>query len=152
MELNASMIEAHIYRERNGKIEFLMLKRGEVAHYPGLWQMVTGKVKKTEKACEAVLREVKEETNLTVKKLFIVPNVNSFYSSADDTINFVPAFLCQVSENDKVKISKEHCEFHWVSKKKAMKMIAWPGQQKSLEIIYSILAKKEKELRFVEIK
>lgn len=151
MELNASMIEAHISRKRKGKIEFLMLKRGEKAKYPGLWQMVTGKIKKDEKAYETVLREVKEETNMVVEKLFIVPNVNSFYSSVNDTINFVPVFLCLVSENDDVKISKEHCKFRWVSNNKAMKMIAWPGQQKSLSIIYSFLTKKEKEIRFVEI-
>lgn len=152
MELNASMIEAHICRKRKGKFEFLMLKRGEVAHYPGLWQMVTGKVKKDEKAYETVLREVKEETDLSVEKLFIVPNVNSFYSYINDSINFVPVFLCLVNEDDEVKISKEHCKFRWVSKEKARKMVAWTGQQKSLDIIYSFLTKKEKEIRFVEIK
>jgi len=152
MELNASMIEAHICRKRKGLFEFLMLKRGENANYPGLWQMVTGKVKKDEKAYETVLREVKEETDLSVEKLFIVPNVNSFYSYINDSINFVPVFLCLVNEEDKVKISKEHCKFRWVSKEKARKMVAWPGQQKSLDIIYSFLTKEEKEIRFVEIK
>ncbi|MFA6977779.1 MAG: NUDIX domain-containing protein [Ignavibacteriaceae bacterium] len=152
MELNASMIEAHIYRKRKGKYEFLMLKRGENANYPGLWQMVTGKVKKDEKAFETILREVKEETDLLVEKLFIVPNVNSFYSYINDSINFVPVFLCLVNEKDEVKISKEHCKFRWVSKEKARKMVAWTGQQKSLDIIYSFLTKKEKEIRFVEIK
>ncbi|MCK9426315.1 MAG: NUDIX domain-containing protein [Ignavibacteriaceae bacterium] len=152
MELNASMIEAHIYRKKNGKIEFLLLKRGEDANYPGIWQMVTGKIKKNEKAYETVLREVKEETNLSVEKLFVVPIVNSFYSYISDSVNFVPVFLCLVNEGDKVKISKEHCKFRWVSKDKAKKMVAWTGQQKSLEIIYSFLTKKEKEIHFVEIK
>lgn len=152
MELNASMIEAHINRKKKGKLEFLLLKRGENANYPGLWQMVTGKIKKDEKAYETVLREVKEETDLSVEKLFIVPNVNSFYSITDNKVNFVPVFLCLVNEDEKVKISKEHCKFRWVSKNKAMKMVAWTGQQKSLEIIYSFLTKKEKEIRFVEIK
>ncbi|MDP3147551.1 MAG: NUDIX domain-containing protein [Ignavibacteria bacterium] len=152
MELNASMIEAHIYRKKKGKYEFLMLKRGEVAHYPGLWQMVTGKIKKDEKAYETVIREVKEETDLSIEKLFVVPNVNPFYSKLDDTVHFVPVFLCLVNEDDEVKISKEHCKFRWVSKEKARKMVAWTGQQKSLDIIYSFLTKKEKEIRFVEIK
>jgi len=152
MELNASMIEAHIYRKKNDKIEFLLLKRGEKANYPGIWQMVTGKVKKNENAFETVLREVKEETNLIAEKLFVVPNVNSFYSIADDKVNFVPVFLCLVDEDDEVKISKEHCKFRWVSKAKAKKMVAWTGQQKSLDIIYSYLTKKENQIRFVEIK
>ncbi|MCK9212041.1 MAG: NUDIX domain-containing protein [Ignavibacteriaceae bacterium] len=152
MELNAYMIEAHIYRKKKGKIEFLLLKRGKEEIYPNLWQMVTGKIKKNEKAYETVLREVKEETNLSVEKLFVVPNVNSFYSFTDDSINFIPAFLCLVNEDDKVKISKEHCEFRWVSKEKAKKMLAWPGQKKSLNIIYSFLIQRNKQIHFVEIK
>jgi len=130
MELTASMIEAHIYRKRKGKIEFLLLKRGKKEIYPGLWQMVTGKIKKDEKAFKTVLREVKEETDLTVKKLFVVPNVNSFYSFTNDSINFIPVFLCLVNEGDKVKISKEHCKYRWVSK----------------EIIYSFLTNENKEI------
>ncbi|MFA4923646.1 MAG: NUDIX domain-containing protein [Ignavibacteriaceae bacterium] len=146
MELTASMIEAHIYRKRKGKIEFLLLKRGKKEIYPGLWQMVTGKIKKDEKAFKTVLREVKEETDLTVKKLFVVPNVNSFYSFTNDSINFIPVFLCLVNEGDKVKISKEHCKYRWVSKEKAKRMFAWRGQKKSLKIIYSFLTNENKEI------
>ena len=152
MELNASMIEAHIYRKRKGKFEFLILKRAEHELYPGLWQMVTGKIKKEEKAFETARREVKEESNLSTKKIFVVPVVNSFYSTLDDTVNFVPVFLCMVDENDKVKISDEHCKFRWVDKEKAKKMLAWPGQRRSLDIIYDFITKKDEEIHFVEIK
>jgi len=152
MELNASMIEAHIYRKRKGKIEFLLLKRGEDANYPGIWQMVTGKVKKDETALNAVLREVKEETNLDVQKLFVVPNVNPFYNHFDNSVNFVPVFLCQVNESDEVKISKEHCKSKWVKMKKAKKKFAWPGQKHSLELIHCFLTGKEKQIHFVKMK
>jgi len=146
------MIEAHVCRKRKRNYEFLMLKRGENAHYPLIWQMVTGKIKKGETAYEAAKREVKEETNLTIKKMFVVPNVNSFYYSANDTINFVPVFLCLVHNDEEVKISKEHCKYRWVSKVKAKKMVAWSGQQKSLDIINAYLTKEEKAIHFVEIK
>ena len=151
MELKASMIEAHIYRKKNKKIKYLILKRGEKAHYPGIWQMVTGKVKKDETAMDAVIREVKEETNLDVQKLFVVPNVNPFYNHFDNSVNFVPVFLCQVKEVDEVNISKEHCKSKWVKMKKAKKKFAWPGQKHSLELIHGFLTGKEKQIHFVEI-
>jgi len=151
MELRASMIEAHICRKRNGKYEYLILKRGEKAHYPGIWQMVTGKVKKDEKAFETARREVMEETNLTIEKLFVVPNVNPFYSLFDDTIHFVPVFLCLVSESAEVTISKEHCKYSWVNKKKAKKSFAWTGQKKSIDIIHMYLTQKDKALHLVEV-
>jgi dATP pyrophosphohydrolase len=62
MKIVSTMIEAHIFRESEKGIEFLLLKRSEGQPYPGLWQMVTGKIK-TESAHQTALREIKEETD-----------------------------------------------------------------------------------------
>ena len=44
MKIISDMIEAHIFRETQNGLEFLLLKRAENEIYPGLWQMVNGKV------------------------------------------------------------------------------------------------------------
>ena len=50
MNIVSTMIEAHIFRESENGIEFLLLKRSEGQPYPGLWQMVTGKITATSPA------------------------------------------------------------------------------------------------------
>lgn len=135
MKISTNYIEAHIIRELEEKIEFLLLKRSSHQWFPNLWQMVSGKIKDGEKAYESALREIREETGLKPEKFWIVPNVSSFYLNEDDAINLVPVFLAKVSKDSKVNLSSEHSEFQWVDSKEAIRLLSWPGQRKSVEII-----------------
>jgi dihydroneopterin triphosphate diphosphatase len=151
MKIVSNMIEAHVFRYKNGKLEFLLLKRGKKEIYPGLWQMVTGKIEKSEKAFETALREIKEETGLATLKLWVVPNVNVFYSHENDYMSLLPVFTAQVKWNSKVTISREHVDFMWADLRKTKKLLAWPGQRKSAEIISNYILKEINFLNFVEI-
>jgi dATP pyrophosphohydrolase len=146
------MIEAHILKITNGKLEFLLLKRAESEIYPGLWQMVSGSIHEGELAYQTAIREIIEETNLTPQKMWVVPNINSFYSPEKNYISFLPVFAALVSTNAKVKISDEHKEYKWVSPVKAKKMLAWVGQRKSVDIICEYFLKEKSYLNFVEVK
>jgi len=148
----SSMVEAHIFRIKKDRIEFLLLKRSENEIYPGLWQMVSGSIHDGETAYQTALREILEETNLKPKKLWVVPNINSFYSPEKNYISMLPVFTAQVDYNAKVTISNEHTEFVWVTKEKAKKMLAWVGQRKSVDIICEYFLKEKCFLNFVEIK
>lgn len=152
MEITFSIVEAHIFRQTQFDIEFLLLKRSTGEIYPGLWQMVNGSIKKKEKAHETALREIKEETFLIPERFWVVPNINSFYSVKDDRIIMIPVFAGLVKNDNKVKISKEHSEYKWVKKEEALKLLAWPGQRKSVEIIYDYFLNGKSFLDFVEIK
>jgi dATP pyrophosphohydrolase len=150
--LISNMVEVHVFRVKASKIEFLLLKRSEKEIYPGLWQMVSGSIHEGETASETVLREIYEETNLKPLKLWVVPNINSFYSPEKNYISMLPVFAAKVSFNAKVNISDEHTEFKWVTKEKAKKMLAWVGQRKSVDIIYEYFTNEKSLLNFVEVK
>jgi dATP pyrophosphohydrolase len=146
------MIEAHIFCKKKNGIEFLLLKRGEKEIYGGLWQMVTGKIRKGEKAYNAALREIKEETGLKPKRFWVTPNVNPFYSHENNYISLIPVFAAEVDENSKVVICKEHTEFKWLKPDEAKKMLAWTGQRKSVDLITEYFLKEMSFWNFVEIK
>ncbi len=151
MKTETNLIEAHIFRNNGGELEFLLLKRAKTEIYPGLWQMVTGSIEKNEKAFQTALREIKEETGITPVKFWIVPNVNSFYSEKYDSIYLIPVFAALANMNDEVRISEEHCEFKWVTRKDAEKMLVWPGQIRSLNIICDYFIDKKNFFDLVEI-
>jgi dihydroneopterin triphosphate diphosphatase len=151
MNLTSDLIEAHIFRMNGDDLEFLLLKRAESEVYPGMWQMVTGSSDQNEKAFETALREIKEESGLIPKKFWVVPNINSFYRHEKDKICVIPVFAALVDENGIVIISEEHCDFKWVKKSEAINSLAWPGQVKSVEIIYDYFINKKSILNFVEI-
>jgi len=145
------MVEAHIVRKVDDKIEFLLLKRSNKDIYPGVWQMVTGSVLSGEKAYEAVLREIKEETGLTPEKLWVVPYMNSFYSRHRNHVCMVPVFSALVAENSSIVLSDEHLEYKWVDKITAIKSLAWIGQRNSVEVIFEYLTNEINVLNFEEI-
>lgn len=152
MELISNLIEAHIFREKNGGLQFLLLKRSETEIYPGIWQMVSGKIKPGEKAFETALREIREETGLVPKKFWVAPNINSFYLPEKDYLSFLPVFAALVDTDSKVIISDEHSEFKWSDIKEAKKLLAWEGQRKSVDLIAQYYSKELFFLNFVEIK
>lgn len=150
MNVTSGLIEAHVFRKKKDGIEFLLLKRSENENYGGIWQMVTGSIDEGEKASDTALREIKEETGLTPEKLWVVPNVNSFYSPEKDSLIMIPVFAALVN-NEAVVISSEHSEYQWVDKEKAKSLLAWNGQRKSVDTIYQYFESENPVLYFNEI-
>ncbi len=152
MKIISNLVEAHIFREHNDEIEFLLLKRAPYQYYPNLWQMVSGKIKEEEKAFETALREIREETGLIPEKIWIAPNINSFYSPDEEYISLIPVFAAKVNYNCIVKISSEHSEFKWLKPDEARSLLAWEGQRKSVDLITEYFLNRKSFLNFVEIK
>ena len=151
MNIISNLIETHIFRESKNGIEFLLLKRSEDQLYPGVWQMVSGKIDGIENAYETALRELKEETNLTPLKMWVAPKVNSFYSSQTDSICLVPVFAVQVNKDSKVIISNEHSEYKWVTPNEAKRLLAWYGQRKAVDLIEEYFLNEKSFLKFIQI-
>ena len=150
MNIVSHMIEAHIFRETEKGIEFLLLKRSEWQPYPGLWQMVTGKIKDGEKAHQTALREIKQETGLVPAQLWVAPIINSFYEPKDEYICLLPVFAAKV-ESVEVVLSEEHTQYQWVNKTEAQKLLAWDGQRKAVQIIEDYFLNEKSFFHFVEI-
>ncbi|MBZ0201131.1 MAG: NUDIX domain-containing protein [Ignavibacteriaceae bacterium] len=151
MEIKSDTVEVHIFKVINGELKFLILKRANNVVFPGLWQMVTGKIEGDEKAYETALRELKEETGLIPKNLWVAPNVNSFYSHENNSIIFLPVFVVEVEIDAEVIIGEEHTEYKWAAPEEAQKLFAWAGQRKSVEIITQYFLKEKNFLELVKI-
>jgi len=152
MNFNNNMIEAHVFRETKNGVEFLLLKRSEKVIFPGLWQMVNGKIEESEKAFETAVREIKEETGFIPLKLWTVPNMNSFYTHESDSITVLPVFAALVKNNIEVNLSKEHTDFKWLNSSSAKEYLAWDGQRKSVDAIMTYFTQRREFFDLLEIK
>ena len=151
MNIISNLVEVHIFRETENGIEFLLLKRAADQIYPGVWQMVSGKINDNEKAFETSIREIKEETGLTPEKMWTAPKVNSFYSGVSDTICLIPVFAALVAKDSSLIISNEHCEYIWVNPRKAKKLLAWDGQRRAIDLIEEYYLNEKSLLKFIKI-
>jgi len=151
-KINSIYIECYVAKKFNGKFKFLLLKRAmNDKLYPGIWQIITGRIEKGEKAFETVLREVKEESGLNPERLFVLPHTTTFYSPVTDAISLIPLFVCLVDESD-VKISEEHDEFTWLDAEKSARKLYFKSQKENVKFIESNLRTKERLKTFTEIK
>ncbi len=152
MKVVSTLVEAHIFRQVDDDIEFLLIKRSDDDElYPGTWQMVTGTIGENEKAFETALREIQEETGLIPLKFWVAPNVNSFYNQVKDHINFIPVFASLVDKSSRVVLSPEHSEYKWVNAAEAKRMLLWQGQRNSVDIIHQYFTKEISSLNLIEI-
>lgn len=104
---------------KNNKGEILLLRRSITDSFePDTWGLPGGKIEKGEEPLKAVIREVKEETNLTVKEATLLSTKN-----IDGGLIYY--FLCKVDFDDSQPIildNDEHISYEFCSKSDYQKM------------------------------
>lgn len=150
-QIVTNYVELHICLKTMGGYKFLLLKRSDKAKiYPGIWQMITGTIESHEHTRDTLVRELQEETGIKGGKIFSIPRINTFYLAVSDKICMSPVFLTIV-DSDNVKISEEHSEYLWADFEGASKLIHWPNQVESLQVIMKYLNDEELFGKLVEI-
>jgi 8-oxo-dGTP diphosphatase len=95
----------------------LLQRNAEESTYPNLWELPSGKKHHLEKIDDALAREVKEETGLTVTKA--IPFYVFDYQierplEIRDSVQI--NYLTSVTDPHRVAISREHQNFVWASR------------------------------------
>jgi dihydroneopterin triphosphate diphosphatase len=140
-KIQSQIIEICIFRIAGSEPEYLLLKRAaDDQLYPDIWQLVTGTVKKKEKAVKAALRELKEETGLPARRMWTVPFVDSYFDIKRDTVQIVPVFAAEVDNVSKLHLSSEHQVFEWLKHPYARERVVWPGQRHILDVVDEFIA------------
>jgi 8-oxo-dGTP diphosphatase len=108
---------------RNDKNEFLLLKRSEESHTnPGKWDLPGGKLEREEILEEAIVREIWEETGIS-----IVPGDIAGYVLSELPEKKVIAIVYDggyiITD---VELSHEHTEYAWISVDKIFEMSDLP--------------------------
>ena len=97
---------------KNDSGEILIVKRHPKSRTdPEMWELPGGKVEKGEFFADALVREIKEETNLDVEVGDFCEAVQNDYSHK----RTVQIMMYLIGAEGEVKISDEHTEFMWAS-------------------------------------
>lgn len=145
-------IQVHVARldSRSGEYEFLLLKRSDdKIPYPGLWQVVTGRIEENETALQAATRELFEETGLKAEKLWVVPYIASFFNARKDQVNSSPVFGVIVPEDSKVLLSDEHQAYKWLGYHGCIVQLELPSHKEGSTIFYEYILLSDRKERFL---
>jgi len=135
----AGVVEVYVIRHNGGDWRVLALKRADDTKRPGSWETVYGKIDSGERAEDAAVRELGEETGLEPTALYNV-TVNSFYLHAKHTIQMCIVFAAFVDDDAEVTLGEEHQRFDWLSVDDACERYTWPREAHSLRDARRLLA------------
>ena len=143
-------MDCYVYRQTDDGLKFLLMKRNLNKIYEHLWQGVAGKIEDGETATETAIRELKEETGLSPKNMFVADHVSRFYEVHGDRINLVPVFGIEV-DSDKVILSEEHIDFKWVDISHALNMLVWNGQKEGIQTVYDMVINNDERMKWSKV-
>ncbi len=144
-EIVSNLVDVLVFRRvRPGpaedSIELLRLRRQAGAHLGDTWQILHGHVEPGERAPQAAVRELFEETGLKPVRFWQLESVNTFYVAKTDQILMCPCFVAEVAPDAAVRLNHEHSEHRWESFAQSHQMMMWPGERRALrELVEEIL-------------
>lgn len=130
--LDASLIEVYVFRRRGRRVEFLLLRRGPDRSLPGVWQPVTGKLRRGEATVRGAAREVREETRIQPRRWWRLESVRVTFEPRRDCVRFITRFAAEIDARAAVRISHEHTAHRFASAREAARRVLWESQREGI--------------------
>ncbi len=138
-ELKIGVVDVLVVRLADDGWRVLLLRRGTGTRCTGAWEIVHGSIEPGERPAAAALREVGEETGLTVQRLYNV-TAHLFHLHQNDTVQVAVAFCAFVTpEEREVRLGNEHDHYEWLAVDEAMTRLLWPQERRTLADAYDLL-------------
>ncbi len=140
--LRSNIVAVYVVRPSTDGIELLLLQRPDDHRFAGAWQTVGGHIeeRRGETAWQAALRELDEETALSIERWFRIDQPESFYNPDNDTIYFVPAFVALTKRDAEPSLSDEHQAWRWERPAAAAQLVDWAAMRDSIRLVGQALA------------
>jgi 8-oxo-dGTP pyrophosphatase MutT (NUDIX family) len=116
----------------------LALQRALTTRCPTAWETVHGRIEAGETPEEAAVREVGEETGLSVQRLYNV-TVQPFYLHKLGTVELAVVFAAFVSRDQSVVLGEEHMRYEWLAPDDALERFVWPRERSALRDVLHLL-------------
>lgn len=138
----APFISIYLVKYIEGKPRFLIIRRDREP-YKDIWQPITGNIREGEKAWQAALRELKEETGIIPDRFYSAEFIEKFYEQNSEIIALSPAFVGFVNGDPEIKLSFEHRDFSWVTVDEAVEKVVFYEQKAAFRHIQEYFIESE---------
>ncbi len=133
-------VSVYPFRRTASGTQFLTLLRSQNLSLGGSWQAVHGSIEPGEKAVDAALRELREETGLDPIRFYVVSYVETIFDPEADAFALVPVFAAELPADAGVVISFEHETAEWCAFMEATSRFIWPSQREAIRRVLEDIA------------
>jgi dihydroneopterin triphosphate diphosphatase len=138
--INIGTVDVYLIAARTDGWRVLTLQRAKNTRCPSAWETVHGHIEPGEEPEQAAEREVREETGLTVERLYNV-SVQPFYLHKTHTVEMAVVFAAFVQPAAVITLSAEHSRSEWLTPERALERYVWPRERVALREILQLLQK-----------
>ena len=136
--MRVGVVDVFVLRRRAGQWDALVLERAPGVRCAGAWETVHGRIEAGERPEHAALREVREETGLSVERLYNV-TVQPFYLHQEGAVMLAVVFAAVVSDAP-LHVGPEHTRAEWLPVADAERRFAWPRERANVKDIAMLLS------------
>jgi type II secretory ATPase GspE/PulE/Tfp pilus assembly ATPase PilB-like protein/8-oxo-dGTP pyrophosphatase MutT (NUDIX family) len=137
-KIEVGTVDVFVIHPLSAGWQVLALQRRLDTRCPSAWEPVHGHIEPGEEPEDAALREVREETGLSVERLYVV-RVQPFYLRKTRSVQLAIVFAAFVAAPPDILIGSEHQRAEWVSVEEALRRFAFPGERASLRETVELL-------------
>lgn len=131
-EIKTDIVDVYVFRRAEAGVDLLQLRRTRQP-YAGSWQPVMGHVEAGERAEEAALRELAEETGArSFVGFWVLDRVRPYYIASQHAVMLGPRFACEVDGGWTPRLNDEHDAWRWVPLAEVDTAFMWPSQRASI--------------------
>lgn len=138
-EIIAPTVSVYPFRRVQDSAEYLALRRADIDHLSGTWQLVHGGIDQGETAVAAAWREIQEETGLTPERFWQLDHVETHYLPHKDAIRMVPCFVAELPPSAELTLGPEHDGHAWLDIDTLMERLIWRSQQEAARIAHETI-------------
>lgn len=149
--VDCTFVEVYLFRRRGRRVEFLALRRAPGRRLGGVWQPITGHLRRGETALAGAVRELREETGFTPHRWWALEMMTLFYDTRHDCVRLEPLFAAEVAPDDQVRLSHEHDAWRFLPARQAGALYLWESQRRGLDAVRREVLRGGKLARAIEV-
>ncbi|MGI8547564.1 MAG: ATPase, T2SS/T4P/T4SS family [Gemmatimonadaceae bacterium] len=139
-DVKVGVVDVYVIDPHTSPWRALALQRGSHTRCPGSWEAVHGHIEDGEAPEDAAMREMGEETGLTIERLYNV-TVHAFYLNKIGTVELAVVFCAFVDSTKPVRLGPEHQAYKWLPLEQAAECYIWPRGAQALGEITKLLGR-----------
>ncbi len=137
--IEVNIVDAYIFRRRQGLVQFLLLQRRPDLLLGGTWQAMHGKIDDGETAFNAARRAVATLTGAAITASYSADYINQFFDHQSDTLILAPVFAFEVAPAATFALAPEYVDFAWCGTEEATARLLFSGQRWAVRHIEEII-------------